>query len=94
MGKKKKDRIISRRKPTRVGRPNVIDNHNNQVRMMNYNECSHQCPPVNSKDRHNPFSKVETAVKDEGKSFNYDKIFVRTGTKGKSDDSLPPKKKK
>jgi len=92
--KTKKDRIISRRKPSRVGRPNVIANHQAQVKMMNYNECSHQAPPTTSNDYHNPFAKVETAVKDEGKSFNFDKIFVRTGTKGESEDPLPQKKKK
>ena len=94
MPKKKKDRIISRKKPSRVGRPDVVSNHNNQVQMMNYNECSHQAPPTTSKDYHNPFSKIETAVKDEGKSFNFDKIFVRSGTKGDSNDTLPPQKKK
>ena len=81
MPKTKKDKIISRRKPSRVGKPNIGLNQKVAIRMNQYNTCGDDIKPQN-----NPFSKVETAVVDEKKKFNYDNIFERT--------NLPHQKKK
>jgi hypothetical protein len=78
MPKKSKDKIISRRKPTRIGKPNVALNTAVQARMIKYNTCGNDIKP-----QVNPFKKVETAITDEKKKFNYDNIFERANPRQK-----------